>query len=266
MALQSAEELGRAIAALGEAVEASGGGRGGVRVKLVGLKTFEEREGRGKRGRGGGGEKRGRGRGDRGDRDRGSGAASEENTEDRPAWEAISKQQEDSNILPQRDYGNCRVLWVEPCDASISPSTSSAATTITTNCPTGLDMIFSQENASNLLMLANSLRDHFASLDLLHLSPKDKNQPLTLHMTVLNAVYAQERNRGGSRGGRGQGGKGDWGGYDVRGLVEEFKDVVWADDVLFDRLEVMRMGEVKGEEGSAREGEWWYESVESVLL
>lgn len=89
-------------------------------------------------------------------------------------------------------------------------------------------------------------------------------------MTVLNATYAKkDRRGGGGGGGGGRGGKGkrgDWEGYDVRGLVDQFKDVVWAEDVLFDRVEVMRMGEVKGEIGSEREGQSWYESVEEVVL
>ncbi|RPB23074.1 hypothetical protein L211DRAFT_868888 [Terfezia boudieri ATCC MYA-4762] len=258
MALKNAEELARATAALGGAVEASGGRKGGVRVKLSGLKTFEGRGGR----RGGRG-----GRGKRGGH-RGAGAAAvyfdgegEQNTED---WETGSKQQEEISIS---DYRNCRVLWVEPRDASTPPITTTT-TTIGPTCEHGLGMVLSrEENTSNLLTLANSLRDHYASLGLLHFSPKDKNQPLTLHMTVLNAVYAQERKRGvGGRGSGGRGGKGNLDGYDVRGLVEEFKDVAWAEEVLFDRLEVMRMGEVQGEEGSARAGESWYESVESVLL
>lgn len=86
-------------------------------------------------------------------------------------------------------------------------------------------------------------------------------------MTVLNAVYASKDKRRNNAGGRGRGGKKDWNdGYDVRALVEEFQDVVWAEDVLFDRVELMRMGEVKGEVGSEREGESWYESVDAVEL
>ncbi|KAF8416037.1 hypothetical protein EV426DRAFT_451133 [Tirmania nivea] len=261
MALKNAEELERATAALRGAVEASGGRKGGVRVKLVGLKTFEGRGRREKRGVGG---LKGKSGGDRG-----AGAAADvgdggekENTDDRPAWETSPKQQQEPSILPICDYGNCRVLWVEPRDASISPPTTAIGPTL----EHGPDMVLPrEENASSLLTLANSLRDHFVSLGLLHLSPKDRSRPLTLHMTVLNAVYAQERKQGdGCRGRNGRGGNSD--GYDVRGLVEEFKDVVWAEDLLFDRLEVMRMGEVKGGEGSAKEGESWYESVESVLL
>jgi len=79
---------------------------------------------------------------------------------------------------------------------------------------------------------------------------------------VLNAIYAQERRQGARRSSRRTRGAG----YDVRGLVDEFKDVVWVEDVLFDKLEVMQMGEVKGEAGSGRDGESWYESVQHVAL
>jgi len=266
MALKDTEKLARATATLEGAVEASGGRRGGVRVKLVGLKTFEGRGRRGERGRGG---TRG-GRGGRGASVTVSAEYEEreEGTADRPNWETSPKQQlqEYMNKASKSDYENCRVLWVEPRDAS----PTFPATTIGLTPEHGLDMVLSRgEGTSNLLTLANSLRDYFASQGLLQLSPKDKDKPLTLHMTVLNAVYAQERKQGGDGGGGGdrvKGGRGGKGGYDVRGLVEEFNGVVWAEDVLFDRLEIMRMREVKGEEGSVREGESWYESIDSVLL
>ncbi|KAI5791753.1 hypothetical protein DFH27DRAFT_199121 [Peziza echinospora] len=90
--------------------------------------------------------------------------------------------------------------------------------------------------------------------------------PATLHMTVMNTVYAKPKGGHGHGHGRGHGrGRGGGGGrvgssssrggsgsveysrdgYDVRQLVEEFKDFVWAEEVIFDKVELLKMGEVK---------------------
>ena len=142
-------------------------------------------------------------------------------------------------------FENCRVLWVEPRDVDDSTSTS----TLTTP-------------SSALYTLSTSLHTHFLTHNLLSISPRQQPQPLTLHLTVLNAIYAQDRRRKyGSRGG----GR-ERSGYDVRALVDEFKDVIWCDEVMFDKVELMRMGEVKGEVGTEREGESWYVSLGAVEL
>jgi activating signal cointegrator complex subunit 1 len=59
-------------------------------------------------------------------------------------------------------------------------------------------------------------------------------RPLRLHATVVNTVYAKEK-------GRGRGGKGAVK-VDARGMVERWGEVVWAKDVMIERVGICRMG------------------------
>ena len=316
LALKDSAEVARATATLAGALEAAGEARGGVRVKLVGLKTFERRGvlgagdgigGRGGRGRsrhcawpgkgsgkfGGserqGGEREGaeeqegesEGYGERGgggvvldqtnvsrlrvekeeaqeteDANANSGSGGGGPTPKR-AWkqEGAKLSSEALKSEPQNDYENCRVLWVEPRDANTN---ASAVEPGIGAGPAPARAIGEEEGLLSLTCC--SLRNHFLSQDLL--SRDRDNDKLILHMTVLNATYAEERRPG--RGGRNRGSRRV--AYNVSQLVESFKDIVWAEDILFDKLELMRMGEVKGEIGSEREGESWYESVGAVSL
>ncbi|KAF8468851.1 hypothetical protein BDZ91DRAFT_847682 [Kalaharituber pfeilii] len=248
-----AHEVDRAVQALSEGVALArekagmGDGAGGLRVRLVGLRTFESRSGG--RGVGGAGLER------------------------------------------------CRVLWVEPQDSVVAAAVTSAAAGSDSATAAG-DTASKEANTaaatSALHSFSTALRNHFLSKDLIYLSPRERaptipatasdatsEQPpepssLTLHLTVLNQVYTRERNsqrRGG--GGHRRGGKHrtkDSEGYDCRSLVEQFKDTVWAEDVLFDRVEVMKMGEVRdsvggiGDDGEERLAEAHYVSVAYVDL
>lgn len=325
LALKDPAEVAKATAALAGALEAAGGGRGGVRVKLVGLKTFERRGvpgaggGGGCRGGYGLGRGRGRGRGrgvvldgkevigiqaEREEAQEAEGANAASGSGDinahssannnggdsggstlKRAWEVNQEgsleKQEGTKLYPavqkstepKNGYENCRVLWVEPRDANANVSTAEPGSVdsdkgrIGTGTGAGAEHRLEGEEEGEeggpLYFTSCSVRNHFLSQDLLYMSPKEKenNKPI-LHMTVLNATYAEERRRGG--GGRNRWSRGV--GYNVSQLVESFKDVIWAEDVLFDKLELMQMGEVKGEIGSEREGESWYESVGTVNL
>ena len=364
LALKDSTDVAKATAALAGALEAAGGARGGVRVKLVGLKTFEGGKVLGAGGRGGRGCGRGRGRGrrdghchgrrcvrpDKGDcgggggvgglerqdvkgeevgeedgegegggvaldraevtgvraereeaqetdnagadadadGDSGGGGGGGGNNGAKRAWEV---KREEPKSEPKPDYESCRVLWVEPRDANANANANANVSVVGPGSvvdsekggigtghrmeEAGKEEEEEEEEEEGLLRpTCCSMRNYFLSQDLLHLSPKDKdrdNKNLILHMTVLNATYAKERHRGGGGGGSGGGGggwnlRGRCGGYNVSRLVENFKDVVWAEDVLFDKLELMRMGEIKGEVGSEREGESWYESIGAVNL
>lgn len=61
----------------------------------------------------------------------------------------------------------------------------------------------------------------------------ENDRALKLHATVLNTVYAKGRGRGRPPL------------IDATSLIEQFKDYVWADDIVLDKIAICKMGAVK---------------------
>jgi len=60
----------------------------------------------------------------------------------------------------------------------------------------------------------------------------DVNRPLKLHVTIVNTIYAQGRN-------------GRHPLIDARAILEHFKDFVWLEDILLDRVAICEIGAKK---------------------
>ncbi|KAF2741756.1 hypothetical protein M011DRAFT_413921 [Sporormia fimetaria CBS 119925] len=124
---------------------------------------------------------------------------------------------------------------------------------------------------------ANRLRSYFEERGVV----VKEGRALRLHATVLNTIYAKPKNRGGKKGtgggwkGKGKGKervrpKGDvmsaemgeeasaperaeghgvnaksWRNFDARELIERYRDFVWAEEVVIDRIQVCKMGAKK---------------------
>jgi len=103
-------------------------------------------------------------------------------------------------------------------------------------------------SSPTLLNFCQRLKDAFTKAELL--VPDDR--PLLLHATVVNTIYVpgvKGKGRGGGHGKR----KGKLT-FDASELLEDWEDFTWMEDVRIERLNICRMGAVKGEDGEEAYG------------
>jgi activating signal cointegrator complex subunit 1 len=101
--------------------------------------------------------------------------------------------------------------------------------------------------SSRLYPFCQALQSAFTTAGFL--VPDDR--PLKLHATVVNTIYAKQKSARRRCGGHG-GDSRESGKFDARELIEEWKDWVWAEGVVLERVSICEMGArvVQGREGA----------------
>ena len=101
----------------------------------------------------------------------------------------------------------------------------------------------------HLQTFAQALRDVFTNADLL---VRDTRPQLLLHATIVNTIYVPGVRDKSGRGGHGKKKKARLV-LDVRGLLEDYEDVVWMQDVRLEKVAICRMGAERVGEGGEEE-------------
>ena len=97
------------------------------------------------------------------------------------------------------------------------------------------------------------------------LLPDDRK--LKLHATIVNTIYAKGRRNDNNNNSEGHGPNANAPlRIDARGLLEEHKDFVWAEDVVLDRIAICEMGAKKRLDGEGNVVGEEYTEVASVGL
>lgn len=109
-----------------------------------------------------------------------------------------------------------------------------------------------QDPTDRLFQTCVTLRDLFQKKG--YLVPDDR--PLKLHATIVNTIYAKAGHRGGGNAR-----------FDAEGVLEEWKDFVWAKDVPIQKVAICKMGAKKVANSSGEiDGEEYEEVVSKPLF